>query len=200
MMRILGLGSGITKVVRVLSKHELITVDGAITPDWCRELSPDLILSFGYRSMISEEVLREVDGNAVNLHVSLLPWNRGADPNFWSWVEGTPKGVTLHWITSGLDQGPILAQREVELDRRDTLRITYATLIEEITDLFIANWGSIESGSAPSIPQRGVGSIHRHSELLLHQEVLKKGWDTPCEELEIYGLEKSLNIGFMVDE
>lgn len=46
----------------------------------------------------------------MNLHISYLPWNKGADPNFWSCIDGTPAGVTLHHIDAGVDTGDIIAQ------------------------------------------------------------------------------------------
>lgn len=52
----------------------------------------------------------------LNLHISYLPWNRGANPNFWSFVENTKKGVTIHEIDEKLDKGKILLRKELEFD------------------------------------------------------------------------------------
>ena len=47
-----------------------------------------LVISFGYRNLIKKEIL-DFSKNIefINLHMSYLPFNRGAHPNFWSFVE-----------------------------------------------------------------------------------------------------------------
>lgn len=75
----------------------------------------DFIVSYGYRYIVSGEILRHFPKRAVNLHISLLPYNKGADPNFWSFVEDTPKGVSIHYMDSGLDTGEIIAQKRSNL-------------------------------------------------------------------------------------
>jgi len=52
----------------------------------------------------------------INTHPSLLPYNRGKHYNFWALVEQAPFGVTLHFVDSGVDTGPIVAQREIHYD------------------------------------------------------------------------------------
>jgi methionyl-tRNA formyltransferase len=70
----------------------------------------DFVVSFGYRHIISARYINALHGRLINIHISLLPWNRGADPNFWSWFDRTPKGVTIHAIDAGVDTGDVLAQ------------------------------------------------------------------------------------------
>ena len=65
----------------------------------------DWLISFGFRYIIDKKILDSFKKRAINLHVSYLPWNRGADPNLWSIYENTPKGVTIHQIDSGVDTG-----------------------------------------------------------------------------------------------
>ncbi len=53
----------------------------------------------------------------LNVHNSLLPKYRGVRPINWALKNGeTHHGVTLHQITSGIDEGPILAQEKFEID------------------------------------------------------------------------------------
>lgn len=85
-----------------------------------------------------------MQGQIFNLHISLLPYNRGASPNFFSFIENTPKGVTIHQIDEGLDTGPILAQKELFFDEsKETFASGYEKLILEIQMLFKENWSSI---------------------------------------------------------
>ena len=75
----------------------------------------DFIVSYGYQYRLSKRVLDQINYRAINLHISYLPWNRGADPNLWSAVEDTPKGVTIHYIDDGFDTGDILFQKAINM-------------------------------------------------------------------------------------
>ncbi|MEK7775438.1 MAG: formyltransferase family protein [Candidatus Zixiibacteriota bacterium] len=137
------------------------------------------LVSFGYRHIIKKDMLDLLPGRAINLHISLLPWNRGADPNLWSWVDNTPKGVTIHYLDEGVDTGDIIYQKEVLFDpAKETLASSYATLQSEIVALFKAHWQEIKSGACPRIPQRGVGSTHRVKDKEPLASILNEGWDT----------------------
>ena len=93
--------------------NQVILHTERLEPGWCGEQAFDLTISYTYRYILSGEILDALGGNVVNLHNSFLPFNRGADPNIWSILEGTPRGVTLHYMTAGLDKGSIIAQRLV---------------------------------------------------------------------------------------
>ena len=82
----------------------------------------DFLISFGYRYIISKEILSYFQEKAINLHISYLPWNKGADPNLWSILENTPKGVTIHQLDYGLDTGRILYQKKISFDDNETLK------------------------------------------------------------------------------
>ncbi|WP_169777379.1 formyltransferase family protein [Campylobacter mucosalis] len=81
--------------------------------DDIKSLEFSYLVSYGYRFMIKPEILSLFDKSAVNLHISLLPFNRGSDPNFWSFVDDTPKGVSIHFLDATLDTGDIIAQKEL---------------------------------------------------------------------------------------
>src|SRR6185295_18584444 len=121
----------------------------------------DFLVSYGYRHVLSRDVVARFAGRAINLHISLLPWNRGADPNLWSFLEDTPKGVTIHCIDVGIDTGDILAQREVAPLPTDTLRTSYERLEAEIEHLFREQWPAIRAGAIEPRRQPPGGSSHR---------------------------------------
>jgi ribosomal protein L37AE/L43A len=141
----------------------------------------ELIISFGYRHVIRPDALMLAQRSPVNLHISYLPWNRGADPNYWSFRDNTPKGVTLHEVDIGIDTGPIIAQKRIIFnDREDTLSSTYQRLIREVQDLFIANWRKIACGDYYAYPQTERGSHH----VLGEMPMLAHGWDTKTSLIE----------------
>src|SRR5687768_9409595 len=73
---------------------------------------------FGY--LLRPELLALFPRGAINLHPAYLPYNRGAYPNVWSIVEGTPAGVTLHYIDPGVDTGDLIGRQEVAVEPTDT--------------------------------------------------------------------------------
>lgn len=86
-----------------------------------RALAPDVIFSFYYRNLLSDEILGLAAKGAFNLHGSLLPAYRGRAPLNWVLVNGeTETGVTLHRMVRRADAGAIVAQQKVAIDADDT--------------------------------------------------------------------------------
>jgi methionyl-tRNA formyltransferase len=145
--------------------------------------SSDAVISYGYRHILKYDFLKKFGYYAVNLHISLLPWNRGADPNLWSILEDTPKGVSIHNIDTGIDTGDILAQQKVGCLKEDTLRTSYERLSNTVENLFREIWPGIRSGKLKATPQVGEGSFHRISDREKVRHLLENGWDTPVSKL-----------------
>jgi methionyl-tRNA formyltransferase len=146
----------------------------------------DFIVSYGYGHLIREGVLDNYKRRAVNLHISYLPWNRGREPNIWSFVDGTPKGVTIHYLDNGWDTGDILFQKELFFEDDETLRTTYDRLQEEVQELFKQKWDLIRMGDVVGVRQEG-GSFHTKKDRIEKLDhLLTDGWDTKVGEL--YGL------------
>lgn len=125
----------------------------------------------------------------INLHISYLPYNRGYDPNFWSFFDDTPSGVTIHLIDQGIDTGKILLQKKIFFDKLyETLRTTYIKLSEEIESLFIENFHDIISQKIIPHDQQGEGSFHLSTDKNKFMHLLhEKSWDTPVLDIYSYG-------------
>lgn len=142
------------------------------------ELNPRLMISYNYSFLIKEDVIAFMRQRIINLHISLLPWNRGADPNYWSFIEDTRKGVTIHLIDRGLDTGDILLQKEVFFDEeQESFRSSYQKLQEEICRLFQENWQDIKNNRITPRKQTGCGSLHYHKEFLALTASYPVDWD-----------------------
>ena len=115
----------------------------------------DIIISFGYRKIIPKEIISNLKRPIINLHISYLPYNRGAHSNFWSFVNNTPKGVTIHEIDYGIDTGDILFRKKIKFKITEdiTFKQTYDTLIKEIEKLFRKNYRPIVFGKYKKIKQ-----------------------------------------------
>lgn len=131
----------------------------------------DWIVSYCYMYLIPKNILKAVGYKAVNLHVSFLPWNRGAYPNFWSFIDATPKGASVHMIDEGLDTGQIVSQKECFFDeQKETLFSSYQHLNKIIMDIFSDSFPLLITGKLKPRPQVGVGSTHKTQEMLEFKE------------------------------
>jgi methionyl-tRNA formyltransferase len=137
-----------------------------------QDLAPTFGVSalFGY--LLRPKTIALFPGGCVNLHPSLLPWNRGAHPNVWSIVDRTPAGVTLHHVDPGVDTGDIIAQRTVPVDPVDTGATLYQRLEAACVDLFADTWPAIRAGTARRAQQPAdAGSTHRARDLARIDEI-----------------------------
>jgi len=96
-----------------------------------RKLQPDIIFSFYYRHMLSEELLSLAPQGGFNLHGSLLPRYRGRAPVNWVLVNGeTETGITLHRMVKKADAGDIVGQRKLTIEDNDTALTLHAKMRE----------------------------------------------------------------------
>lgn len=167
--------------LRDIKKENIAMYSGKLALADVELMKPNLIISYNYEYILSKSILTFVHGKAINLHISLLPWNRGAHPNLWSFIEDTPKGVTIHLIDQGLDTGNILLQKEINIDERnETLESSYILLHETIQKLFRENWEKLREGQISSKPQPSGGTIHYVKNLERLQSLIGKlDWNTP---------------------
>lgn len=145
----------------------------------------DFIISYGYRHIIRSSIINCLSNRIINLHISYLPWNRGADPNLWSFLENSPKGVSIHYIDTGIDTGDIIIQKEVDFNNEgETLSTTYQKLQNEIIWLFKYIWPQMRRGECPRQKQPKGGTFHKSSDKKKFEHLLLKGWDTPVNILK----------------
>ncbi len=149
-----------------------------LTLDIVKKINPDFIISYNYKHIVKEDVINFMQGRIINLHTSYLPYNRGSSPNFFSFVEGTPKGVTIHKLEKGLDTGEILVQKEVIFDEdKETFASSYHSLCKEMEQLFIANWDKIKKGQLEGKKQSPKGSYHTMKDLEMYREKHNFSWN-----------------------
>ena len=77
---------------------------------------PDVICVACFSQRIPRTILDIPRLGCLNVHPSMLPVNRGPEPLFWTFREGSQRtGVTIHLMDEGMDTGPIVAQEVVEV-------------------------------------------------------------------------------------
>ncbi|WP_350305276.1 bifunctional UDP-4-amino-4-deoxy-L-arabinose formyltransferase/UDP-glucuronic acid oxidase ArnA [Photorhabdus viridis] len=121
-----------------------------------REMKPDVIFSFYYRDMLSEDILSLASAGAFNLHGSLLPKYRGRAPINWAILHGeTETGVTLHKMVLKPDAGDIVAQHKVAIAETDTSLILHGKMREAAEKLLDQVLPQIKAGTYTATPQDG---------------------------------------------
>jgi len=189
-MKILFLGpkdSAVRSFIESFENDSVEWYDQPLSETFVEEIRPDFLVSHGYRHRVRPPVLKKFPRAAINLHISYLPWNRGADPNFWSFYDDTPKGVSIHLMDERIDTGEIIAQKHVDFIPPDTLATSYQKLQAKLLELFSEEWPKIKTGRFHSTPQMGPGSRHWLSDRQALADVLELGWDTLAADITAYG-------------
>lgn len=121
---------------------------------WIKDLKPEVIFSFYYRYLLSEEILAVPEMGAFNLHGSLLPAYRGRAPVNWVLVNGEREtGVTLHYMVARADAGDIVGQRRVDIAYSDTAKTLFGKMIQAAAALLDDVLPLIRERRTPRTPQ-----------------------------------------------
>ena len=84
--------------------------------DWLLELGVELVVLAGYMQLLSSEFLARFPDRVINVHPALLPAFPGLTPVLDALAYGARVfGVTVHFVDGGVDSGPVILQRAVEL-------------------------------------------------------------------------------------
>ncbi|RLB11024.1 MAG: methionyl-tRNA formyltransferase, partial [Deltaproteobacteria bacterium] len=91
-----------------------------------QELKPELVILAFVTDIVPERLLEIPVIGTICYHPSLLPRHRGASSINWAIIQGEKKtGLTILWVDKGVDTGPILLQKEVEIGPDDTAGSLY---------------------------------------------------------------------------
>ncbi len=118
-------------------------------------LKPDLNVMAFVTSILPDSILNYPSMGTIQYHPSLLPKHRGGSAINWAIMNGETKtGITVFWPDRGVDTGPILLQKEVEISPDDTVGSLY---FEKLFPLGIEALAEavelIKKGTTPRIPQ-----------------------------------------------
>ncbi len=138
-----------------LALHQLESWKTDAAADLLASLAADLCVMAYVTQLVPQNCLDIPALGTIQYHPSLLPRHRGPSSINWSIIAGETKtGLTVFWPDQGLDTGPILLQKEVEIGPDDTVGSIYfdhlfpmgvAALMEAVE--------LVRSGSAPRIAQ-----------------------------------------------
>jgi formyltetrahydrofolate deformylase len=106
-----------TKEQAEAKQLEIIEAEGA-----------ELVVLARYMQILSDNMCRQLNGRAINIHHSFLPSFKGAKPYYQAHDRGVKLiGATAHYVTADLDEGPIIEQ--------DVARVDHSRTVEDLTAL-----------------------------------------------------------------
>lgn len=114
-----------TRVINVLNKHNipLIKLNSSINSknsvDKIKAYEPDLLLSILGNQIFKLPIINLAPKGCLNLHTALLPKYRGLMPTFWVMKNNEKTtGVSVFYVDEGVDSGPIIVQKKVQIEDR----------------------------------------------------------------------------------
>src|SRR5579872_4041210 len=119
-----------------------------------REIKPDIAFAIGWRYLITREAYEIPAKGTLIIHDSLLPAYRGFAPMNWAIINGETKtGVTLFYISEGVDSGDIIDQAATDISLDDTAKTVDEKIIQLYEQIIIKNLPLFKSNQIKSTPQ-----------------------------------------------
>lgn len=118
-------------------------------------LRPDLNVLAFVTDIIPQRILDLPGLGSIQYHPSLLPRHRGGSAINWAVIQGDAKtGLTIFWPDKGIDTGPVLLQKEVEIGPDDTVGSLYFNKLFPMgVDALAESVRLVREGTAPRIAQ-----------------------------------------------
>lgn len=134
----------------------LLTPENVNAPEFLRqlrEIDPDLVISVSCPQIFGKDLLGLPRLGCINVHSAMLPDYRGMLPSFWVLAEGEDRtGVTVHYMSPGIDGGDIIGQTSVPIAREDTLRSLMRKCKTVAADLVLETVRRFREGEVRTLP------------------------------------------------
>ncbi|MEE2829000.1 MAG: methionyl-tRNA formyltransferase [Myxococcota bacterium] len=151
-------------------------------PEALEALDLDLAVVIAYGRILTTRILETPRYGCINVHASLLPAWRGAGPIQWSILAGDREtGVTTMWMEEGLDTGPILLCRSLEIGGQETAGTLGGQLSELGSTLLVETVEALVEGKLVARDQPDTGASYAR---LLTREDAALDWSEPAVVLE----------------
>lgn len=148
---------------------------------WLNECQPDFLVTAAFGQILSQEVLDIPKYGTVNVHASLLPKGRGANPIQWSILLDEPTaGVTTMLTSLGVDEGPMLLKAETDIDLNETAGELLQRLAVLGGNIIVKSLKGLVSGEVKAQEQDAALSTHAPK---LNKEDAWINWSQPAQVL-----------------
>ena len=144
--------------------------------------SIDLIIVAAYGKILPKKLLEFPKYGCLNVHASLLPRWRGASPIQAAILNGdTQTGVTIMKMDEGIDTGPVLSDRAINIESSDTSNTLMLKLAQAGSELLVETLPEYLSGKITPQPQNSLQATYTG---LLKKEDGILDFSQPAENLE----------------
>lgn len=131
--------------------------------------SYNLIISYHCRQLFPSEIVRQI--RCINIHPGFNPYNRGWYPGAFSVANGLPTGATIHEIDEKIDNGPIIAQKQIEILPEDTSGTVYPKIIQAEYDLLDKWFMPMLTGDYQTFLPKEKGNLNYKKDYYAFQEL-----------------------------
>ena len=145
-------------------------------------LEPDLMVMAFVILKVPEAVLNAPTHGTIQYHPSLLPRHRGPSAINWAIIHGDEKaGLAIFWPDDGLDTGPVLMTKEVEITPDDTLGSLYFDKLFPLgVEAMVESVDLVREGRAPRIAQVEEDATY---ESWCRREDVEIDWSRPVRDV-----------------
>ena len=176
-------GSAIKEAALEIGLHvyQPETIKSESAQEFLKRIAPDAVVIIAYGQIIPARLLTIPRLGWINLHASLLPRYRGAAPIHWAIANGeTISGLTTMQIDAGMDTGPTLLRREVEIGPNETAPELSARMSVIGADLIAESLLRFDRGEISPVPQE---EKNASSAPILKKEDGRIEWGRPAQQI-----------------
>lgn len=164
-----------------LHTYQPETIKSESSQEFLKRTAPDAIVIIAYGQIIPARLLTVPRLGWLNLHASLLPRYRGAAPIHWAIANGeTVTGLTTMQIDAGMDTGPTLLQRQVQIAPDETAPELAARMSAIGADLIAESLLQFDAGEISPVPQESSAATYAP---ILKKEDGRIEWHRPAQEI-----------------
>ena len=155
-----------------------------------QSFDPDLCVMAYVTLFVSQAVIDAPTHGTIQYHPSLLPLHRGPSSINWPIIQGSTKtGLSIFWPDEGLDEGPILIQKEIAIGPDDTLGSIYFNhLFPMGVDAMLEGVDLVRAGNPPRIDQKHDNATY---ESWCRKADVGVDWSKPVQD--VYNLIRGAN-------
>jgi methionyl-tRNA formyltransferase len=165
-----------------LPVEQPVTLKDAAAQERLAAYAPDLMIVVAYGLLLPQAVLDIPRFGCLNIHASLLPRWRGAAPIQRAVQAGDERsGITIMQMEAGLDTGPELLRREIDLAPRETAGSLHDRLAPLGAEAIVAALPGWAAGTLQAVPQPAAGATYAGK---LRKDEANLDWSRPAVELD----------------
>jgi len=143
--------------------HTVDSINSERAQDILQEVDPDVVFVMAWQELLNTDVLGIPTLGFIGRHLSLLPKRRGRAPVAWSLIQGLNEtGVTLFWLTDGIDSGDIISQKRVLIEDSDEAGDLLSKMTATTVGMLDELLPQLVSGVIPAVPQNDAEATYTH--------------------------------------